>query len=148
MYYIIWYHNYHISISILHSLLVFAQRQSNQRLAFFMVFSFYIECILGNSLLFLLYKPNFDIGYWISTAHPFSRIPVFFMGVCAGVLCMRIKEQDFDAMNCKLLIVFFISCLMLIFHKVLVDLITLEHFPLLRMFFYPYHVFLRKFATK
>ena len=67
-----------------------------------MVFSFYIECILGNSLLFLLYKPNFDIGYWISTAHPFSRIPVFFMGVCAGVLCMRIKEQDYDAMNCKL----------------------------------------------
>ena len=113
-----------------------------------MVFSFYIECILGNSLLLLLYKPNFDIGYWISTAHPFSRIPVFFMGVCAGVLCMRIKEQDFDAMNCKLLIVLFISCLMLIFHKVLVDLITLEHFPLLRMFFYPYHVFQRKFATK
>ena len=148
MYYIIWYHNYHISISILHSLLVFAQRQSNQRLAFFMVFSFYIECILGNSLLFLLYKPNFDIGYWISTAHPFSRIPVFFMGVCAGVLCMRIKEQDFDAMNCKLLSVFFISYLMLIFHKVLVDLITLEHFHLLRMFFYPYHAFQRKFATK
>ena len=104
MYYIIWYHNYHISISILHSLLVFAQRQSNQRLAFFMVFSFYIECILGNSLLLLLYKPNFDIGYWISTAHPFSRLPVFFMGVCAGVLCMRIKEQDFDAMNCKLVV--------------------------------------------
>ena len=44
--------------------------------------------------------------------------------------------------------VFFISYLMLIFHKVLVDSITLEHFHLLRMFFYPYHAFQRKFATK
>ena len=66
-----------------------------------MVFSFYIECIWGNVLLLGL-APNFDIGYWISTAHPISRIPVFFMGVCAGVLCMRIKEQDYDAMNCML----------------------------------------------
>ena len=85
------------------SLLVFAQRQSNQRLAFFMVFSFYLQCILGNCLAFGINSHfGFEWAYWISTAHPISRIPVFFMGVCAGVLCMRIKEQDYDAMNCKL----------------------------------------------
>ena len=66
-----------------------------------MAFSFYLECILGNWFLFGL-LPHFERAYWISTAHPISRIPVFFMGVCAGVLCMRIKEQDYDAMNCKL----------------------------------------------
>ena len=49
---------------------------------------------------------SFEGAYWISTAHPISRIPVFFMGVCAGVLCMRIKEQDYEALNCKEIVIF------------------------------------------
>ena len=40
-------------------------------------------------------------AYWFSTAHPISRLPVFFMGVCAGVLCVRIQTGDLDALNRK-----------------------------------------------
>ena len=68
-----------------------------------MVLAFYFESSLGTFLFLILQEVGANEGaYWISTAHPISRIPVFFMGVCAGVLCMRIKEQDYDAMNCKL----------------------------------------------
>ena len=90
-----------------HSLLVFCQRQSNQRLVLFMVLAFYFESSLGTFLFLILQEVGANEGaYWISTAHPISRIPVFFMGVCAGVLCMRIKEQDYEALNCKELVIF------------------------------------------
>ena len=36
-------------------------------------------------------------GYWLATAHPIIRLPVFFMGVCAGELCIRIQQGDIDA---------------------------------------------------
>ena len=39
--------------------------------------------------------------YWIGTAHPLFRLPVFFMGVCAGVLCNRIQQGDLDAFHSK-----------------------------------------------
>ena len=59
--------------------------------------------IVGNYL-FELYNWNI-FGrvepYWISTAHPLSRIPVFFMGICAGVLCVRIQQGSLEALNCK-----------------------------------------------
>ena len=68
-----------------------------------MVFAFYFESIFGTFLYQILLDTthSFVAAYWISTSHPISRIPVFFMGVCAGVLCMRIKEQDYEALNCK-----------------------------------------------
>ena len=72
-----------------------------------MVFAFYFESIFGTFLFLILRKAGDHEGaYWISTAHPISRIPVFFMGVCAGVLCMRIKEKDYEALNCKFKIYF------------------------------------------
>ena len=82
--------------------MVFAQRQSNQRLAIFVALLYYFQAILG-TVLFHAILSIFDFvgAYWFSIAHPLSRIPVFFMGVCAGVLCVRIQEQDFDAMNCE-----------------------------------------------
>ena len=59
--------------------------------------------IVGNYL-FELYNWNI-FGrvepYWISTAHPLSRIPVFFMGICAGALCVRIQQGSLEALNCK-----------------------------------------------
>ena len=89
------------------SLLVFAQRQCNQKLAIFMTILYYFQAILGTTL-FHAILPVFDFvgAYWFSIAHPLSRIPVFFMGVCAGVICVRIQEQDFDAMNCKYFVIF------------------------------------------
>ena len=38
--------------------------------------------------------PNSGLGYWISTVHPLSRLPVFLMGIFAGILCIRINEGD------------------------------------------------------
>ena len=72
-----------------------------------MLLAFYFESSLGTFLFLILQEVGVNEGaYWISTAHPISRIPVFFMGVCAGVLCMRIKEQDYEALNCKELVIF------------------------------------------
>ena len=72
-----------------------------------MALLYYFQAILGTTL-FHAILPVFDFvgAYWFSIAHPLSRIPVFFMGVCAGVICVRIQEQDFDAMNCKYFVIF------------------------------------------
>ena len=65
-----------------------------------MATSFFLEIVLGFSIAGLA---NFLGGkaYWWSTAHPLSRLPVFFMGICAGVLCVRIQNGDLDALNRK-----------------------------------------------
>ena len=43
------------------------------------------------------------LGYgghiWLGYANPIIRLPVFFMGVCAGVLCIRIQQGDVDAFH-------------------------------------------------
>ena len=71
------------------SLLVFAQKRSNHVLAALMALSYYIQIIIS------------VIGYgghiWLGYANPMIRLPVFFMGVCAGVLCIRIQRGDIDA---------------------------------------------------
>ena len=87
---------------------IFVQRLGNQKVAIFMALLYYFQAILGTTL-FHAILPVFDFvgAYWFSIAHPLSRIPVFFMGVCAGVICVRIQEQDFDAMNCKYFVIFF-----------------------------------------
>ena len=38
----------------------------------------------------------------MGTAHPVIRLPVFFMGISAGVLCVRIQEGDLDAFLSKI----------------------------------------------
>ena len=72
-----------------------------------MTILYYFQAILG-TILFHAILPVFDFvgAYWFSIAHPLSRIPVFLMGVCAGVICVRIQEQDFDAMNCRYFVIF------------------------------------------
>ena len=66
-----------------------------------MALSFWFEIIVGWVLLDLLEFLDHDKNYWYATAHPFSRLPVFFMGICAGVLCVRIQSGDLDALRCK-----------------------------------------------
>ena len=43
----------------------------------------------------------FLLNYWLATQHPVIRLPVFFMGICAGILCTRSKQGDFDAFQSK-----------------------------------------------
>ena len=74
---------------------------SNRGLSILMALSFWLEIIVGWVLLDWLDFLDPDKNYWYATAHPFSRLPVFFMGVCAGVLCVRIQNGDLDALRCK-----------------------------------------------
>ena len=57
-----------------------------------MVLSFWLQMIFGVAINFLSYSGIvvFD-SYWPTTAHPLFRLPVFVMGVCAGVLCVRLQ---------------------------------------------------------
>ena len=79
-------------------LLVFAQRQCNQKLSLYMAVSFYFEIAIGMVLMFCL---EGESGYWVVTAWPITRLPVFVMGVCAGVICNRIKSGNADALESK-----------------------------------------------
>jgi len=81
-------------------LLVFAQNRSNHALAILMATSFFLQIVLGFSIACLAHYLS-GKTYWWSTSHPLSRLPVFFMGICAGVLCVRIQNGDLDALNRK-----------------------------------------------
>ena len=65
-----------------------------------MALSFYFQVILS-CLVFTVGPWDLTPKYWIGTAHPLFRLPVFFMGVCAGVLCNRIQQGDLDAFHSK-----------------------------------------------
>ena len=82
-------------------MLVFAQKRSNATLAKLLVISFWVEFVVGE--LIAIFGPHLE-GWneWLAKAHPISRLPVFFMGVCAGILCNRIQNGDFDALESKL----------------------------------------------
>ena len=82
---------------------MFAQKRSNQWLAYLMAMSFFLEFFLALILTLLSWVGLLDgqVSYWLATAHPLSRLPVFFMGICAGVLCIRIQNGDLDALNRK-----------------------------------------------
>ena len=95
------FERYNTFIISIFSLLVVAQRVSNRGLSILMALSFWFEIIVGWVLLDLLEFLDHDKNYWYATAHPFSRLPVFFMGICAGVLCVRIQNGDLDALRCK-----------------------------------------------
>ena len=89
-------------------LLVFAQKWSNQGLANLMALSFYFQMVTGFLIMGALptehlnpFPMPFLINYWLSTQHPIARLPVFFMGICAGVLCTRIQDGDLDALKSK-----------------------------------------------
>ena len=77
---------------------LFAQKRSNHVLAVLMAASFYLQLVLG-CLVFTIGPFDWGLRYWIGTAHPIFRVPVFFMGVCAGVLCVRIQQGDINAFH-------------------------------------------------
>ena len=75
---------------------------SNRGLSILMALSYYFECFIGWVLLDVTETiEEGEFSYWIATAHPLSRLPVFFMGLCAGILCVRLQNGDLDALNCK-----------------------------------------------
>lgn len=87
-------------------LLFFAQKWSNQGLANLMALSFYFQMVTGFLIMGALptehlnpFPMPFLINYWLSTQHPIARLPVFFMGICAGVLCTRIQDGNLDALK-------------------------------------------------
>ena len=83
-------------------LLVYTQRKCNKQLCVLMALSFYLQFIIATLTPFI--TPGDDLtflDYWVALCHPVSRLPVFFIGICAGLLCIRIQEGDLDAINGK-----------------------------------------------
>ena len=75
-----------------------------------MALSFYFEVFIGASIMILpidhlnSHFMPYLLNYWLATQHPVSRILVFFMGICAGVLCLRIQQGDLDAFQSNYLL--------------------------------------------
>ena len=67
-----------------------------------MALAFYFNIVVGVIILFITPgspgDPT-DYDYWLIIAHPISRLPVFLMGIFAGVLCTHIQEGDTSALN-------------------------------------------------
>ena len=63
-----------------------------------MALAFYFELVLGMGILFGMGEGE---SYWVATAWPPTRLPVFFMGICAGVICTRIQSGDANALESK-----------------------------------------------
>ena len=85
---------YHILFFTI-SLLVFAQKRSNSVLTALIALAFYIYCYV--SIVIFTYRGWDKFGYTLATRHPVLTLPVFTMGVLAGVLCNRIQQGDFDS---------------------------------------------------
>ena len=72
-----------------------------------MALSFYFQVLIGAVIMTLpldyvsSHFMPFLLNYWLATQHPVIRLPVFFMGICAGILCTRSKQGDFDAFQSK-----------------------------------------------
>ena len=65
-----------------------------------MALAFYMEVFNYLMVAFLTPGP-WAIFNWPGLVHPLSRLPVFLMAVCAGLLCIRIKNGDKSAINSK-----------------------------------------------
>ena len=63
-----------------------------------MAMAYYFEVAVGMILMFCL---EGEAGYWVVTAWPVTRLPLFFMGICAGLICNRIRSGNVDALECK-----------------------------------------------
>ena len=57
--------------------------------------AFYIYCYV--SIVIFTYRGWDRFGYRLATRHPVFTLPVFTMGVLAGVLCNRMQQGDFDS---------------------------------------------------
>ena len=79
--------------------MVCAQSKCNKKLCFWMALAFYLEIAIAIAI--AMYLQSTPLNYWLAFGHPLSRLPVFFMGICAGLLCVRIQNGDVDAINSK-----------------------------------------------
>ena len=79
-------------------ILVFAQKQCSKKLSLYMALAYYFEIAVGMVLMLCL---DGEAGYWLVTAWPITRLPVFFIGICAGLICNRIRTGNVDALDCK-----------------------------------------------
>ena len=64
-----------------------------------MALSFYLEIL--TFLMVTALTSDGEIIYWIGLSHPITRLPVFIMGICAGLLCVRIQNGDIHALDSK-----------------------------------------------
>ena len=83
--------------------LVYVQGKCNKQLSFLMGLAFYSQLVIV--VIVILDIPGTDhtgLDHWLIAWYPLSRLPMFFMGICAGLLCVRIQEGDLDAINSKM----------------------------------------------
>ena len=66
-----------------------------------MASSFYLQIAI--SMMVFKASSLYELAYFPATAWPIIRLPVFFMGICAGVLCIRIQQGDVDAFHSMLI---------------------------------------------
>ena len=76
------------------------QKKTNSELLELIVRCYYIQLLLG-ILLFVIIIPfgGGYIAFSASTMNPISRYPIFLMGVCAGLLSLRHKDEDSNSDN-------------------------------------------------
>ena len=72
-------------------LVAFCHQRSCRTLTIFIAISYLLQLIFGCCLL--------QKGFRWATMWPLSRFPVFVMGVCAGVICKRMKLGNEDALS-------------------------------------------------
>ncbi len=64
---------------------------------------FYAQMVMG----FAIFTFMPELGYfyepklWLATAHPLTRLPIFAMGVFAGILALRLQNGEIGHDSCK-----------------------------------------------
>ncbi len=82
--------------------MVRAQRWTTKKLQAAVVWFFYAQWIIG--LVFWLtfyFYGNWYLVFMMATTHPISRLPVFLMGVCAGLLSKRERQERVEIFPAK-----------------------------------------------
>ena len=89
------------SLIYFYRILLFSQNRSNRAISILMPFCFYISVFMGVWIPTLFpFGFTYPAAYFLSTAHPLSRLSLFCVGVYAGVLCVRIQNGDMGALEC------------------------------------------------
>ena len=68
-------------------ILKYLKQQTNEHLLKIITVNFYLQ-LFGGVILYFLVFPHWT-SYWLATAWPVSRIPLFIMGICGGILVTR-----------------------------------------------------------
>ncbi len=82
-------------------MLVLARKRTSKQLLIGMIIAYFFQYLLA--IICASFLPMQDevllvqwFGYWVAIAHPLTRLPVFFMGISAGILCNRLRQKDTD----------------------------------------------------